>query len=135
MDGDAKQANLVRDGAVVGVKADPRNSGRNPPGLQSPGAGSGTAIRDLLESITFHENLVATQRIRATSRWSITERLSSRPHDPEIGASVADLDSHQEPHSVQPAHQWRRSTRLGVRPEGLAVVHAVQHMFDVAVRR
>src|SRR4029450_699493 len=107
---------------MVGVKADPRNSGGNPPGFQSPGTRSRTAIHDLVKSITYHANLVATQRIRATSQRLIPEQLSSRPHERVIGASVADLDSHQEPHSVQPAHQWRRSTRFGGRPEGLAGV-------------
>ena len=40
MNGNAEQADLVRDGAVVGVETDPGYAGSNPAGLERPGAGS-----------------------------------------------------------------------------------------------
>ena len=38
----AEQADLVRDSAVVGVKADPGHAGSDPTGLEGPSAGSWT---------------------------------------------------------------------------------------------
>ena len=43
VNGNAEQADLVRDGAVIGVEADPGYAGSNPAGLERPGASSRTA--------------------------------------------------------------------------------------------
>ena len=40
MNGNAEQADLVRDGAVIGVETDPGYAGSNPDRLERPGAGS-----------------------------------------------------------------------------------------------
>src|SRR5215217_8358546 len=58
----------------------------------------------------------------------------SRPHHGEIASTVDSLHPHKETHPVQPAHGRRRGVWLGVRPEDLSVVHAVEDVLDVTVR-
>ena len=95
----------------------------------------GPRLIDISEPITRHEELAATQRVRANSDKVVAGQLCGGPHDRVLSAPVAYLNPHQETHPVEPAHQcWGRAW-LGVRPEGFAVIHAIQHMFDVAVRR
>jgi hypothetical protein len=105
MDCDTEQADLIRDGAVVGVEADPWHTGSDPMCLESPGAGSWTAVNDIPELIARHEELAATKRIRADSDEVVAGQLRSRPHDSTFGTPVAYLNSHQETHAVQPAHK------------------------------
>ena len=135
MNGNAEQADLVRDGAVICVEADPGYAGSNPARLERPGASSRSLAHDVLELITRHEELSATQRVGGNSDTVIAGQLSMRPHDRVSTAPVSYLDSHHETHPVQPAHECRGSARFGMRPEGLAVIDAVQHMFDVPVWR
>ena len=89
MDGNAEQTDLVRDGAVVGVEADPRHTGSDPTGLQRPGASSRPAAHDVFEPITRHEELSAIQRVGANSDEVIARQLSSGPHDRVISAPVS----------------------------------------------
>ena len=120
---------------MVGVEADPWHTGSDPMCLESPGAGSWTAVNDISEPIACHEELAAAKRVRANSDKVVAGQLRSRPDDSALGTPVAYLNSHQETHTVEPAHQCWRKARLGVRPEGFAVVNAIKGMFDVAVRR
>jgi hypothetical protein len=132
--GSPEQTDLVRNGSVVGVEADPGDTGSDPTGVQRPGASSGPAAHHVCESITRHKELSAVQRVGANPSTMITGQLSRRPHDGMIIASVGYFNPHQEPHPVQPAHQRVGCARFGVRPEGLTVIDAVQDVFDVAVR-
>ena len=78
---------------------------------------------------------MATERILASARQESRILLGgSRPHHGEIASTVGNLHPHEETHPVQPAHGRRRRFWLGVRPERLAVVHAVEDVLDVAVR-
>ena len=78
VDGNAKQVNLIRDGSVVGVEADPWHTGSDPMCLESPGAGSWTAVNDISELIAWHEELAATERVRADSDKVVAGQLCSR---------------------------------------------------------
>ena len=135
VDGDAEEPDLVRNGAVIGVEADPGYARSDPASLECPGASSRTAAHDVSKSTTRHEQFSAAKRVGAYPDKVIAGNLSSGPCDRVIVAPVVYLDSHQEPHAVEPVHQCWRCAWFGVRPEGLAIVHAVQHVFDVAVGR
>src|SRR4029453_10151473 len=103
MDCDTEQADLIRDGAVVGVEADPWHTGGDPMGLEGPGASSWTAVHDIAEPITCHEELAAAERVWANPDRVVAGQLCSRPDNRVFGAPVASLNSHQETHPVQPA--------------------------------
>ena len=76
MNGNAEQADLVRDGAVVGVETDPGYAGSNPAASSAPGAGSRSLAHDVLELTPRHDELSATQRVGGNPHTVITGQLS-----------------------------------------------------------
>ncbi len=136
VDGGGDPAQLVRDGAVVGLEAEARAVVLHAQRLvrQQPGRGPVPGgVR--LQVAPGQEQLAAVRRLADDDAVRhLGDGTGGLVDDGVVRGAVGDLDPVEELHRFQVGEQRLLGAGFDVRPGGLAVVDQVERVFDMAVR-
>ncbi len=140
--GGLDEADLMRQGLVVGVEPGPGDARRDPGGLEGPQAGDGVGRRQPRRRVGRGDQVGAERAVEHRGHPAVSagqdgtgsartrsgydpslgrERAGQRQH-PQLSGPVLDRHPEHEAHRVQVVDEGLRGMRLDVDPGGRAVV-------------
>ncbi len=136
VDGGADPAQLVGDGPVVGLQAQPGAVGLDAQCLQRQDADRRALRRGEGLQVGARQEQIAAVRGLAYDGvlGHLGDGAGRKVDDGDLVRAVGDLDPVEELHALQVGDQRLLAARFGVHPGRLAVVDEVDRVLDVAVR-